>query len=187
MITDLQKAIGDVSDCQVITSQDFLDYLLNQRGHGFGTIKALTDARLLKTDNPVPDALKYAEVQINWGIWDYSNSLYSMASREGKEIVFDVKPRKWGERLPNTPLVYLASKEKYYLEAKCERVFEMDYYNQEGDKLDKEEMSQFLPKKKKSSTQVELDGEVVLRDYSLDNLLVFKGGTKKFLIKSKIN
>ena len=182
MITDLQKTIGDISDCQVITKHDFRDYLLNQRGHGFGTIKALTDARLLKTGNPVPDALKYAEVQINWGIWDYSNSLYSMASREGKEIVFDVKPRIWGERLHGTPLVHYTG--KYYLEAKCERVLEMDYYDQEGNKLDKEEMSQFKSKKYKSSTQAQLAGEVVLRDYSLGSLLVFRGATKKFLIKN---
>ena len=180
-MTDLEIAIGVNSDHQVVTKNDLLDFLINHRGHGFGTIKALTDARLLKTDNPVPDALKYAEVQINWGIWDYSNSLYSMASKEGKEIVFDVKPRKWGERLDGTPLVHYVG--KYYLEAKCERVLEMDYYNQEGDKLDKEEMSEFVPKRKKSSTQAQLDGEVVLRDYSLDNLLVFRGGAKKFLIK----
>tara|TARA_Y100000310_G_scaffold255407_1_gene262842 strand:+ start:2566 stop:3114 length:549 start_codon:yes stop_codon:yes gene_type:complete len=181
-MTDLQIAIGVNSDHQVVTKTELLDFLINHRGHGFGSIKALTDARLLKTDNPVPDALKYAEVQINWGIWNYSNSLYSMASREGKEIVFDIKPRQWGERMDGTPLVRHLG--KYYLEAKCERVLEMDYYNQEGDKLDKEEMSQFLPKRKKSSTQAKLDGEVVLRDYSLDNLLVFRGGTKKFLIKN---
>ena len=181
-MTDLQIAIGKNSDHQVVTKTELLDFLINHRGHGFGSIKALTDARLLKTDNPVPDALKYAEVQINWGIWNYSNSLYSMASREGKEIVFDIKPRQWGERMDGTPLVRHLG--KYYLEAKCERVLEMDYYNQEGDKLDKEEMSQFLPKRKRSSTQAKLDGEVVLRDYSLDNLLVFRGGTKKFLIKN---
>ena len=181
-MTDLQIAIGKNSDHQVVTKTELLDFLINHRGHGFGSIKALTDARLLKTDNPVPDALKYAEVQINWGIWNYSNSLYSMASREGKEIVFDVKPRQWGERMDGTPLVHYRN--KYYLEAKCERVIEMDYYDQEGNKLDKEEMSQFLPKRYKSSTQAKLDGEVVLRDYSLDNLLVFRGGTKKFLIKN---
>ena len=181
-MTDLEIAIGVNADHQVITKSDFLNYLINHKGHGFGTIKALTDARLLKTDNPVPDALKYAEVQINWGIWSYTNSLYSMASREGKEIVFDVKPRQWGQRIDGTPLVELRG--KYYLEAKCERVIEMDYYDQEGNKLDKEEMSQFLPKRKKSSTQDQLDGEVVLRDYSLDNLLVFRGATKKFIIKN---
>jgi len=182
MITDLQIAIGVNSDHQVATSNDLLDFLINHRGHGFGTIKALTDARLLKTDNPVPDALKYAEVQINWGIWNYSNSLYSMASREGKEIVFDIKPRQWGERMDGTPLVH--HRGKYYLEAKCENVLEMDYYTQDGDKLNKEVMSEFLPKRNKSSTQAKLDGEVVLRDYSLDNLLVFRGGTKKFIIKN---
>ena len=181
MITDLEIAIGDVSDCQVITENQFLDYLINHKGHGFGTIKALTDARLLKTDNPVPDALKYAEVQVNWGIWGYGNSLYSMASKEGKEIVFDIKPRKWGERLDGTPLVHYRG--KYYLEAKCERVLEMDYYDQEGNKLDKEEMSQFRPKRYKSSTQAQLDGEVVLRDYGFNSILTFTGATKKFLIK----
>ena len=182
MITDLQNAIGKNSDHQVITSSDLLDFLINHKGHGFGTIKALTPSRLLKTNNPVPNALKYAEIQINWGIWSYTNSLYSMASKEGKEIVFDVKPRQWGQRIDGTPLVQL--KDKYYLEAQCERVIEMDYYDQEGNKLDKEEMSQFVPNKKKSSTQAQLSGEVVLRDYSLDNLLVFRGGTKKFLIKN---
>ena len=180
-MTDLEIAIGINPNHQVITKSDFLNYLINHKGHGFGTIKALTPSRLLKTGNPVPDALKYAEVQINWGIWSYSNSLYSMASKEGKEIIFDVKPRQWGQRIDGTPLVQL--RDNYYLEAKCERVIEMDYYDQEGNKLDKEEMSKFLPKSKKSSTQAELDGEVVLRDYSLDNLLVFRGATKKFLIK----
>jgi len=180
-MTDLEIAIGNVTDHQVVNIDKFLDYLIDHKGHGFGTIKALTDARLLKTDNPYPNALKYAEVQINWGIWDYSNSLYSMASKEGKEIAFDIKPRKWGERLDGTPLVHYRG--KYYLEAKCERVLEMDYYTKEGDKLDKEEMSQFLPKRYKSSTQAQLTGEVVLRDYSLSSLLVFRGARRKFLIK----
>jgi hypothetical protein len=180
-MTDLEITIGNVTDHQVVNVDEFLDYLIDHKGHGFGTIKALTDARLLKTDNPYPNALKYAEVQINWGIWNYSNSLYSMASKEGKEIAFDIKPRQWGERLDGTPLVHYRG--KYYLEAKCERVLEMDYYTKEGDKLNKEEMSVFLPKRKKSSTQAQLAGEVVLRDYSLSSLLVFRGARRKFLIK----
>lgn len=181
-MTDLENAIGLNPDHQVIQENDFMNFLINHRGHGFGTIKALTPSRLLKTDNPHKDSLKYSVVQINWGIWNYTSSLYSMASKEGKEIVFDVKPRQWGERMAGTPLVH--HKGKYYLEAKCEKLVEMDYYDQEGNKLDKEEMSQFVPVRKKSSTQAQLDGEVVLRDYSLSNIMVFNGATKKFLIKT---
>ena len=110
----------------------------------------------------------------------YSNSLDNQAKREGKNIDFQVQPRRWGKRLDNCALV--EHKGKHYLECKVEKTFEVNYFLENGAPIEKSAIEEFLPKKRESSTQDELDKKVILRDIKLENILSMRIGQENILI-----
>jgi hypothetical protein len=149
-----------------------LSFFLNYVGNSLIGLTILTDARAKKTNNPYITGkeiiLKKTRLLANIG-FHYSNSLESQAKREGKEIDFDIKPRRWGIRLPNCALV--EHKGNHYLECKVEKTFEVNYFLMNGAPIEKSAIQEFLPKKKESATQDELDKKVILRDVKLENIL----------------
>lgn len=149
-------------------SQSIIDLLINYNGHSFVGLTTLTDARAKKTNNPYGKILKKTILLANIG-FHYSNSLDNQAKREGKEIDFNIQPRRWGVRLPNTPLV--EHKGKYYLEYKSEKVTSVEYFTENGEQIEKEKIEEFLPQKRHSSTQKELDKKIILRDVAIENIL----------------
>ena len=166
------------------STQSIIDLLINFNGHSFIGLTTLTDARAKKTGNPYGKILKKTKLLANIG-FHYKNSLNNQAKREGKEIDFDIKPRQWGVRMPNTPLVKLVNKEtgeeKFYLEYKAEKVQSVEYFTETGEPLTKEQVQEFLPKKSTSSTQRELTKKIILRDVKLENILSLRISKKVFL------
>ncbi len=160
------------------STQSIIDLLINFNGHSFIGLTTLTDARAKKTGNPYGKILKKTKLLANIG-FHYKNSLNNQAKREGKEIDFDIKPRRWGVRMPNTPLV--KHNDKYYLEYKAENVQSVEYYTEQGEELTKEQVQEFLPKKSTSSTQKELTKKIILRDVSIENILSLRISQKVFL------
>ena len=160
------------------STQSIIDLLINFNGHSFIGLTTLTDARAKKTNNPYGKILKKTKLLANIG-FHYKNSLNNQAKREGKEIDFDIKPRRWGVRMENTPLV--KHKEKYYLEYKAENVQSVEYYTEQGEELTKEQVQEFLPKKSTSSTQRELTKKIILRDVAIENILSLRISKKVFL------
>tara|TARA_A100001037_G_scaffold289518_1_gene301328 strand:+ start:30 stop:392 length:363 start_codon:yes stop_codon:yes gene_type:complete len=107
-----------------ISRTDLLLLAQSFKGVGFASIVAITKPQQRKS--PFGEISKKSNLLINWGNWSYSNALESQAKREGKEINFEIKPRRWGTRLANSPLVHHINKkgeEKYYIEAKVEKVY----------------------------------------------------------------
>ena len=157
------------------------DILLNFKGYSFAGLQTLTDARAKKTDNPFKDkiVLKESQLLVNVG-FHYSNSLVNQAKRENVSTDFDVQPRKWGIRLPNSPLV--EHKGNYYLEAKVENVFQTRFTDVDGNELDKQDVLPFLPKKRESTTQDRLEKKVYLRDFKLASIQKFAFDGKIYLI-----
>ena len=157
------------------------DILLNFKGYSFAGLQTLTDARAKKTDNPFKDkiVLKESQLLVNVG-FHYSNSLVSQAKRENVSTDFDVQPRKWGIRLPNSPLV--EHKGNYYLEAKVENVFQTRFTDVDGNELDKQDVLPFLPKKRESATQDRLEKKVYLRDFKLASIQKFAFDGKIYLV-----
>jgi len=152
------------------------DALINYNGVGFARLVSFTDARVTKTNNPNPIVYKLTDAQVNLG-FHYINSLKAQAKRESKEVEFELKPRIWGKRIDGTSLVHHVLKdgtEKYYLEAKVEKVFSTRYFTPEGLELTKQEVEPFLRKPHHSSTQEPLEKKIFLRDYRLDNILSIK-------------
>jgi len=160
------------------STQSIIDLLINFNGHSFIGLTTLTDARAKKTGNPYGKILKKTKLLANIG-FHYKNSLNNQAKREGKEIDFDIKPRRWGVRMENTPLV--KHNEKYYLEYKAENVQSVEYYTEQGEELTKEQVQEFLPKKSTSSTQKELTKKIILRDVAIENILSLRISQKVFL------
>ena len=154
------------------TTSSVLEFFLNYVGHSLIGLTIFTDARAKKTNNPyIKDKeiiLKKTRLLANVG-FQYSNSLNSQAKREGKEIDFDIKPRRWGVRLPNCALV--EHKGNHYLECKVEKTFEVNYFLENGAPIEKSAIEEFLPKKRESSTQDQLDKKIILRDIKLENIL----------------
>jgi hypothetical protein len=157
------------------------DILLNFKGYSFAGLQTLTDARAKKTDNPFKNkiVLKESQLLVNVG-FHYSNSLVNQAKRENVSTDFDVQPRKWGIRLPNSPLV--EHKGNYYLEAKVENVFQTRFTDVDGNELDKQDVLPFLPKKRESATQDRLEKKVYLRDFKLASIQKFAFDGKIYLV-----
>lgn len=141
---------------------------MNYKGHSLIGLTILTDARLLKRGNPYGKVLKKTRLLANIG-FHYSNSLENQAKRENKNINFQVQPRRWGKRLDNCALVEYNG--KHYLECKIEKTFEVNYFLENGEQIEKEKIQEFFPKRSESSTQEELDKKIILRDVQLENIL----------------
>ena len=159
-------------------SQSIIDLLINYTGHSFIGLTTLTDARAKKTGNPFGKILKKTRLLANIG-FHYSNSLDNQAKREGKEIDFDIKPRRWGVRLPNTPLV--EHKGKHYLEYKAESVQSVEYFTEEGEQIEKDLIEEFLPQPRHSSTQKDLDKKIILRDVAIENIISLRISKRVYL------
>ncbi len=161
----------------VLTLAQLLTLCRSFVGVGFASIVASTIPRQVKTDSPWDGMIgKIAHLQINWGAWRYGSALANQAKREGKDLTFDVKPRQWGTRLPNSPLVHHVDKqgeEKYYIAAKIEEVLTPSKYfdASTGVSLTKEEVLPFLRFNKPSTTQEGLEKEVIERDYALTSIV----------------
>jgi hypothetical protein len=154
--------------------------LANHKGNGFAHIIAKTVPAMNKggrSGTPVNpfhgDVFKIADVNIQAG-FHYINSVNNQLTREGKEANADVKPRKWGQRIKGTPLVEHTNKagtRRLYLEAKCESVNSVKYVDGKGNEIAKADLDQWLTSRPaKSSTQANVDKEIILRDYALDSI-----------------
>ena len=71
--------------------------------------------------------------------------------------------------MPNCALV--EHKGNHYLECKVEKTFEVNYFLENGAPIEKSAIEEFLPKKRESSTQDQLDKKIILRDIKLENIL----------------
>jgi hypothetical protein len=147
-------------------------------GNGFFHAVTVTVPAMRKTGNPF-----YGKV---WKVTDlhgqagfhYINSVNNQLEREGKERNADVKPRQWGQRIKGTPLVEHTNKagvHRLYLEAKCERIASVYYVDAYGVEVDKADLAPWLQARSaKSSTQANVDAEIILRDYALDSIAWIK-------------
>ena len=148
--------------------------LRNVKGNGFAHLVAKTVPAMRKTGNPFyGNVFKVTDVQVQAG-FHYINSVNNQLTREGKTADAEAKPRKWGQRIKGTPLVEHTNKageHRLYLEAKCEKVNSVKYVDGEGNAIDKADLAEWLQDRPaKSSTQANVDKEIILRDYALDSI-----------------
>ena len=153
------------------------------------TIIAETPVIMPKTNNPYHEKIikrQKSNVFINF---DYAKSVNAKLVKEGKTPDFVAKPRKWGTKLPGTPIVFHAEKQKYYLETRFlgnEPKIEYFLLNENGAKENTEKslFEQFLkPSPPSSSENQGLEEAVVLRDFDIANIYSIAVDGKTYIRK----
>lgn len=94
----------------------------------------------------------------------YENSVNKQRIKEDKDPDFKAEPRRWGIRIPKTPLV--EHKGSFYLELKVQHS-DSEYFDGKK-KISREEITPYLTSS--STDKQQLDKPVILRDYSLENI-----------------
>jgi hypothetical protein len=104
----------------------------------------------------------------------YANSVNRIAGKEGKEER-DAKPHPWGD-MDTQHLFRIHRKTgEAYLSMKVQSVTVHGYFLPDGTQVENSLVKPFIPQKSKSSTQADLDGEVIARDYALRNIQAIRG------------
>lgn len=152
------------------------------KGATFISIKTVTVPDMRKTGNPfVGNVKKHSVVNGILG-FDYEDGVNRIAAKEGKEQR-ESKPRAWGVISPCKRFVF--HKGKVYLRLRCQAVMETPLYFDNdglivGERLD--QLKSFFPVKVKSSTQADLQGEVIERDYGMETIIAFTFNKANYIV-----
>jgi len=182
---------------QTITRDEFKMILEARQGEEEVVMVTSTMPAMRKTNNPFMGRVRKVSRVVGFINWHYAGEVNEQREKEGgfevvegggvraKEVEqFVAKPRKWGERLPNSPFVH--HKGKYYLELKVSESVGHDYYL-DGEKLDTDSdqlaaIKAFFSKKSSASRQG-VANMVILRDYALASISAIEIDPKKAKIK----
>jgi hypothetical protein len=170
-----------------ITSEALVELLLTVRGAKIVSIETRTEPRLLAKhpSSGAPNPFKGNVVKVSRvnGIinWRYGNSVNRQRVREGLAPDFAAVPRKWGVRLPGTPLVEHDG--RTYLELKVERFMEQRYDSLDGRELPFAAVEAYLPSRGASRQGVER--EIVVRDYDLANIVSLRLDGVVYLVRAR--
>jgi hypothetical protein len=148
-------------------------------GASFVTASTVTETSLLRKDQVTKEPNPYAKGQIvtmqrlNGSIgFDYEKCVNRLAGKEGQEAR-EAKPRNWGVLTEDR--LFVEHKGEYYLRLKVEKSLDKIYVDSEtGEEIALEKIKRFMSVKKKSSTQSDLEGEVIERDVKFCNIKELK-------------
>lgn len=161
---------------KTITKSELTDLLKTIRGTTFLSIESQTKPKL-KSGNPFPHLVKISHVNGCAG-FNYENSVNRQSVKEDGNADFEAKPRKWGKRIPKTPLV--EHNGKFYLELKVENSnSEYFDYSSNNKRINPESVKDWQYKK---SSRQGVKNEVIVRDYSLDNIQRIKLNKKEYIV-----
>lgn len=139
------------------------------------SIDAETTPKMNKTGNPFFGRVKkFCRMDGLIG-FDYENAVNNQAGREGKDER-DAKPRAWGTLTADR--LFVEHKGKFYLQMKVQSSSTPIYRDETGAEIDKAALAPYMPERTVSSTQADLDKEIVVRDVSMENVkgMRFNGG-----------
>ena len=146
------------------------------KGATFAHMTTQTEGKsfMNKRNNPFFETVvKQSTINICLG-FDYQGAIDRLVQKENKEER-EAKPRKWG--VVTEDKLFVEHKGEYYLRARVMgNITKPVYLNREtGEVIDKEMIEPFLKKSSpKSSTQSDLEGEVIERDYKISSILTLK-------------
>jgi hypothetical protein len=146
----------------------------NTKGTTFVSIDTDTEPRMRKTGNPYHGKVRKLNTMTGCVGFDYENSVNRLASKEGASER-EAKSRKWGTLTSDR--LFVEHKGNFYVQMKVESSDTPRYIGNDGTEIDVELLRPFLQKSGKSSTQSDLDGEVIVRDVKMVNVksMRFKG------------
>jgi hypothetical protein len=150
-----------------MTQAQFVRYVRdNVKGTTAISVDALTYPDLKKTGNPYVGASKACTMSGLIG-FDYQNSVNRMAAKEGAGER-TASHRAWGTLTPDR--LFVEHKGTFYLQLKSQAASDPIYRDVYGVEIPESSIKPFLPKKYKSSTQADLEGEICVRDVKVVNL-----------------
>ncbi len=167
-----------------MTRQDFVEMLKGLKGTTFATLYCDSEPKLKcpKTKNKHMQGRIRKQSTVNCTLgFIYANSVNRQRVREDKEGDFTPNKRKWGVRVPQTPLVHHNG--NWYLETKVEKVYDTRYLL-DGKVVDRSEIAEYLAQSSKQPQQ-ELDKEVILRDYKVDSIIAATINGKQYVIDER--
>jgi hypothetical protein len=140
------------------------------------SVDTVTEPKMNKTGNPFYGRVTKSCTMNGLIGFDYSNSVNNQANREGKEER-EVKARAWG--ILTEDRLFVTHKDEYYLQVKVQSISDTPVFYCDGEMIDKTVLEPFLVKHSgKSSTQADIDKEVIVRDIKMTNVksIRFAGG-----------
>ena len=154
---------------ETVTETQLVDILKTIKGSTFATVYCETDPRMRKTANPYNgNVLKVSSLN---GLLNaiYERSVNSQRTREGEQANFEAKPRKWGVKLDNVPLV--EHKGAFYLSIQVKNDLSTTYKLADtGEEIDKATLEPWLPASRSSSGHQGIDKEIIPRDVKISNI-----------------
>lgn len=116
----------------------------------------------------------------------YENAVNRVADKEGKEER-EAKIHPWGD-MDEKHLFRIHRKNgKPYLSMKVERVSVHGFFLPDGTQIADEDIRPFIPEKTKSSTQADLEAEVIARDYGMENITSIRAWGEVYVIGTHIH
>jgi hypothetical protein len=109
----------------------------------------------------------------------YKSVVNRRLEKVGEDKVDEVQPRKWGERVPNTPFVI--HKGQLYLESLVINVSDTRYFL-DGKEVPKSDVQHFLAEKTSSDTYGLGDNQPVWRDYKLSSIREVKTNNEVYQV-----
>lgn len=132
------------------------------------SIDVETEVRMRKTDNPYFGATKRNRVAGLIG-FDYENSVNNQLGREEKTMDFVAQEHKWAKPTDSRNLLTNEASTKLYLRLKVQSASH-PVYSFNGREISKDLLVPFIPITKKPNTQANLDKEIIVRTYDMDNI-----------------
>lgn len=168
---------------ETISKDKLLELLTSLKTSTFATIITETVPPMNKKNNPYFDdrLLKYMEANVCIN-FIYKNSVNRQRDKEGVEIEFKPKERRWGTRISGTPLVQHG--DSYYLECRFLKHVNT-FYLHKGNIIDEQLFVQWLKNGRSNAEHQGLsyENEVIVRDFKIDSILEIKMLGKHYIIK----
>jgi hypothetical protein len=144
--------------------------LMQVKGATPATFVAVTEVKMNKTNNPYHGRVNKKQKSNVFINFDYAASVNRKLLKEGKDADFVAKPRKWGEKLPGTPIIFYQN--KYYLEARFLNNEPKVEYIVDGVVTEKAVLETYLPVKNEDASKEHqgLDEVITIRDFLVNNI-----------------
>ena len=145
--------------------------LMGKNGAFFATIVTETEPVLKKTGNPYfGNIIKRSKANVTFN-FKYENSVNNARVKEGNTEYFTPKPRKWGEKIPNT--CFVLHNNTLYAEVKFNNSpSEVIYKLKTGEIIDIELLKPFITERNSNAEHQGLseEKEIILRDIKISNI-----------------
>lgn len=143
------------------------------------------DGKMRKTGNPFVGMGIVKRETLNGMIgYIYANAVNRIAASEGKQER-DAKVHPWGDMDDKHLFRVHRGTGALYLSMQVRGVEVHGYFAPDGTEIAKDQIKPFFPEKQKSSTQADLDGEVIARDYAMQNIRAIRMKGNEFILISE--